>query len=62
MTLPHEIFVTTPLGVEKVTKNLKDEPIHRLLKEFFIELKESFLVRKEKVNIFEDIEDITLSK
>ena len=60
--MPHEVYITTPLGMEKVLKNLKDEPIHRLLREFFLELKESFIARKEQINIFEDVEDIPLSK
>ena len=55
-------MVNTPRGIEKIVKFMEGEPIHTLLKEFFVELKDSFIARREKVSAFEDIEDVPLSK
>ena len=55
MGLPHEVVVSTPKGLERIVKVMQDEPIHILLREFFVELKDSFIARKEKVTVFDDI-------
>lgn len=55
MGLPHEVVVSTPKGLERMVKVMQDEPIHVLLREFFVELKDSFIARKEKVTVFDDI-------
>lgn len=48
--------------MQRTVKHLVGLSIHEILKEFFMELKETFIARKEKVAIFEDIEDVPLNK
>ena len=49
-------------GSPILNKSLKNEPLHSIIKEFFIYLKSVFLAKGEKINIFDDISDIPLNK
>lgn len=49
-------------GSTILNKSLKNEPLHSIIKEFFIYLKSVFLAKGEKINIFDDISDIPLNK
>lgn len=71
MTIPHEITTNTTVtktisqksivGSEKVSKDLKGAHIKVIMKEFFKELKGTFVTRKEKTDVFEDVADMNIT-
>jgi hypothetical protein len=62
MTRNHTITTTAP-GEKSIAANIfKDQPIHIILNEFFAYLKNVFIARGEKVNIFEEVTELPLSK
>jgi hypothetical protein len=58
----HSMTSFTAEGASVATHNFKREPIHVILREFFAHLKNAFLVRGEKVSVFEDAGDVPLTK
>jgi hypothetical protein len=62
MTRNHAITTNTSDGQTVAFHHFKNEPIHVIVKEFFVYLKQVFIAKGEKISIFEDISDIPLSK
>lgn len=58
----HSITNFSPEGANVVAHNFKRAPIHVMVREFFAHLKNAFLVRGEKVTIFEDAGDMPMTK
>ena len=55
MLIPHQ---TKTRAGQNIEKRLKDQPIEVVLKDFFHELKATFIAKGERIDIFDDIEDI----
>lgn len=58
----HALTTLTPEGAAVGAPPGKRQPLHALVSAFFAHLKNAFLVRGEKVAIFEDPADLPLSK
>lgn len=54
--------IFTPDGPRVTTHDFSKEPLYVLVKEFFLHLKNGFLARGEKIAVFEDVFDVTMSK
>ena len=69
MTIPHQIVIDTTIHhnhrsaqtSHKLQKNLRGQPFPIILTEFFKELKGTFLSKGQRVDVFEDLEDLHLS-